>query len=434
MNIKEMLADVQANLKKKFNKNKDSEDKEDTGEGGAKGEKDLASKESFNEGDHGQIRGINRKFVRIGVFGLIVIFLVAFFMATDSTQQDAAKKATTQKVSQEDIANKNASLGKNNDADDYEKLLAANRAKNAQNGQRNGTQQGNPTSQSGNRTAQAATPTSAATTASVPPRIVPQYATYSQPYSLPSVQNVQAKPTSVPTPAAEEPKSTAEKAVDDVKNKFKAAIAFALGNDSTGDSKQTVGTSETEAVSQALSGGSSQAAPANPTYSAPTSTTVTAGTIIPAMLMTGINTDVAGQVVAQIQADVYDISGEYVLIPAGSKLIGTYDNKGTGGRVGVTFTTLQTPDGGAWNVGNSFVAVDGSGYMGIPGKIHHHTANNISNGILKSALTALATVSVDRVTIDGSTLANISGGEEKPTITVEPGSMFSVYVTNNITF
>lgn len=431
MNIKEMLADVQANLKKKFNKN--SEEKEATGE--AKGEKDLASKESFNEGDHGQIRGINRKFVRIGVFGLIVIFLAAFFMATDSGQQDAAKKATTQKVSQEDIANKNASLGKDNDAEDYEKLLAANRAKAAQNGQKNGTQQGNPTSQNGTRTAQAATPASTQTaSASVPPRIVPQYATYSQPYSLPSVQNVQAKPASVPAPATEEPKSTAEKAVDDVKNKFKAAIAFALGNDSTGDSKQTAGTSETEAVSQALSSGSSQAAPANPTYSAPTSTTVTAGTIIPAMLMTGINTDVAGQVVAQIQADVYDISGEYVLIPAGSKLIGTYDNKGTGGRVGVTFTTLQTPDGGAWNVGNSFVAVDGSGYMGIPGKIHHHTANNISNGILKSALTALATVSVDRVTIDGSTLANISGGEEKPTITVEPGSMFSVYVTNNITF
>jgi len=52
------------------------------------------------------------------------------------------------------------------------------------------------------------------------------------------------------------------------------------------------------------------------------------GSIIPAILITGINSDLPGQITAQVSANVYDsIAGNDVLIPQGTKVIGIYDSK-----------------------------------------------------------------------------------------------------------
>jgi len=52
-----------------------------------------------------------------------------------------------------------------------------------------------------------------------------------------------------------------------------------------------------------------------------------AGTLIPASLVTGLNSDLPGQVIGQVSENVYDtVSGEYLLIPQGARLMGRYDS------------------------------------------------------------------------------------------------------------
>jgi len=54
-------------------------------------------------------------------------------------------------------------------------------------------------------------------------------------------------------------------------------------------------------------------------------TTISQGTIIPAVLVTEISSDNPGMIVAEVIRDVYDsIAGKYLLIPKGSRLIGQY--------------------------------------------------------------------------------------------------------------
>ena len=75
---------------------------------------------------------------------------------------------------------------------------------------------------------------------------------------------------------------------------------------------------------------------------------VKAGTIIPTSLITGMNSDLPGQIVGQVRENVYDtVSGNYLLIPQGSRLLATYDSSVTFGqeRVLVCWNRLIRPDG-----------------------------------------------------------------------------------------
>src|SRR5205807_1727279 len=55
---------------------------------------------------------------------------------------------------------------------------------------------------------------------------------------------------------------------------------------------------------------------------------LTAGTVIPAALLTGISSDLPGPVVATVTESVYDsATGRYLLIPQGSRLVGKYDSQ-----------------------------------------------------------------------------------------------------------
>ena len=205
-------------------------------------------------------------------------------------------------------------------------------------------------------------------------------------------------------------------------------IAFATGNETSEIAEASVKLAETPSVSTANNHSISN-------YIAPSPNTITAGTIIPAMLLTGINTDTPGQVIAQIMGDVYDLDGN-VLIPAGSRVTGSIastQSDGSSGRVSVTFNSLVLPDGGSWNIGSSLVAVDGAGYSGIQGIVHKHTASNFMKGLFNGAMTALATASTDRVQLDASAFNAITS-TQRPTTTVDPGYQFSIYVTQNIVF
>ncbi|EGD16283.1 TrbI/VirB10 family protein, partial [Xanthomonas hortorum] len=79
-----------------------------------------------------------------------------------------------------------------------------------------------------------------------------------------------------------------------------------------------------------------------------TPTVVSAGVLIPALFLTGINSDLPGLITAQVSQPVYDTpTGRYVIIPQGSVLIGAYDSRVTFGqnRVLLVWQRLRFPNG-----------------------------------------------------------------------------------------
>ncbi|SOC24617.1 TrbI/VirB10 family protein [Thalassospira xiamenensis] len=102
---------------------------------------------------------------------------------------------------------------------------------------------------------------------------------------------------------------------------------------------------------------------------------VMAGSIIPASLVTGINSDLPGQIIAQVGANVYDtVTGSMVLIPQGARLIGTYDSVVAFGqsRALVVWQRILMPDGTSIRLDN-MPASDASGYAGLEDEVDYHT-------------------------------------------------------------
>jgi type IV secretion system protein VirB10 len=102
---------------------------------------------------------------------------------------------------------------------------------------------------------------------------------------------------------------------------------------------------------------------------------VMAGTVISASLTTGLNSDLPGFVIAQVTDNVYDtITGEILLIPQGSRLIGTYDSVVAFGqsRALVVWQRIVMPTGYSIVIDN-LPATDSSGYAGLEDDVDYHT-------------------------------------------------------------
>lgn len=98
------------------------------------------------------------------------------------------------------------------------------------------------------------------------------------------------------------------------------------------------------------------------------------GTIIPAVLNTGINTDLPGMVTATVTENVHSSQdGRYLLIPQGSRLTATYNSSITFGqdRIQVAWDTLIRPDGLEVNLGN-VPGADAQGFSGYTGWVSEH--------------------------------------------------------------
>lgn len=387
---------------------------------------------SMSQGEKGMIYGLKRKVV-IGVI-IFIGFLVGSALVYNTSKSTVPTKQDKTTSSQQIAGARSLSnLDSADDlSDDYgEQLKRANAEKLKKNG--GGNQPANVQAQktASANTAPASSTVRPSTSQDLPavPRstvisaspVIPP--SYSQPYSLPSQQ------TSAPSTQSQQQTSSAEKSeLEKIKDSLASAIGFSIG-----------GGQQVADNSPAMNGGQSEdSTQVQPTqsvaYVAPSSNTVTAGTIIPAMLLTGINTDTPGQVIAQVMGDVYDNSGSNLLIPAGSRILGKMNSSGgQTGRVGVTFSQIVMPDGGAWAIGDSLVAVDAEGYNGLEGTVHKHTGANFATGLFNSALSALSTINVDRVTLDTGSLFN-EMNSRAATTTIDPGYQFNVYVTNNISF
>ncbi|MDZ4867973.1 MAG: TrbI/VirB10 family protein [Alphaproteobacteria bacterium] len=116
--------------------------------------------------------------------------------------------------------------------------------------------------------------------------------------------------------------------------------------------------------------------------------TVLAGTVIEASLVTGINSDLPGFVIAQVTENVFDtVSGRRLLIPQGTKLIGKYDSVISFGqrRALVVWNRLILPDGSSIVVDN-LPATDAAGYAGLEDEVDFHTWQLIKGAALSTLL------------------------------------------------
>lgn len=119
---------------------------------------------------------------------------------------------------------------------------------------------------------------------------------------------------------------------------------------------------------------------------------IKAGSIIPAVLISGINSDLPGQLIAQVRENVYASAGDAhatVLIPQGARLVGTYDSAVTMGqlRVLVAWQRVIFPDGSSVSLG-AMQGADQAGYAGFRDKVDNHYLRIYGNAFLLSLFSA----------------------------------------------
>jgi type IV secretion system protein TrbI len=180
-----------------------------------------------------------------------------------------------------------------------------------------------------------------------------------------------------------------------------------------------------------------------------------AGSIIPAVLLTGINADLPGTIVAQVRNDVFDsVTGRYLLIPRGTRLVGTYDNRIVQGqrRVLVVWTRLLYPDGSSLDL-LGMPGTDEAGYAGFGANVDEHLNKVFTSALLLSIISAGAQLSQPQQSSSlytapsmGQTIAGAFGQQIgntsiqlaqrelaiPPTLDVPPGYLFNVLVDRDM--
>ena len=172
-----------------------------------------------------------------------------------------------------------------------------------------------------------------------------------------------------------------------------------------------------------------------------------AGSIIPATLITGINSDLPGRMIGQVRENVYDsTTGRYLLIPQGTKIIGTYD-KNVGynqNRALIVWNRLVFPNGDSLDL-EGLTGTDTQGYAGMKDKVNYHTGKLIMGIVLSTVFSAGAKVAAGAETLNpnygqlavNGVAQNVSNVGQKiaeknlnvpPTIEIRPGSKCNILV------
>lgn len=117
---------------------------------------------------------------------------------------------------------------------------------------------------------------------------------------------------------------------------------------------------------------------------------VKAGAIIPAVMIGGINSDLPGQVIAQVRENVYDTkSGQFLLIPQGSRLVGLYDAHVAYGqkRILLAWSRIIYPDGSSFDL-KGMPGADKGGYAGFFDEVDNHYMKIFGSAVLMSFISA----------------------------------------------
>lgn len=181
---------------------------------------------------------------------------------------------------------------------------------------------------------------------------------------------------------------------------------------------------------------------------------VKAGAIIPAVMIGGINSDLPGQVIAQVRENVYDTnSGRILLIPQGSRLVGLYDAHVAYGqkRILLAWTRVIYPDGSSFDL-KGMPGTDKAGYGGFFDQVDNHYMRIFGSAVLMSLISAGVQLSqpnngssaVNNNTPSVSQTVGAALGQQigqtamnmtqknlaiQPTLEVRPGYQFNVMVT-----
>jgi len=187
--------------------------------------------------------------------------------------------------------------------------------------------------------------------------------------------------------------------------------------------------------------------------SAPASTyVVQAGNIISASLITGIRSDLPGQITAQVTENVYDSpTGRFILIPQGTRLIGIYDSQVAFGqsRVLLVWTRLIMPNGRSIVLERQ-PGADTAGYSGLEDEVDNHWGALFKAALLSTLLgvgselgsttgtdsnsdviTALRRGSSDSLNQTGQKVVQ-QNLNIQPTLTVRPGFPVRVVVNRDL--
>ena len=185
---------------------------------------------------------------------------------------------------------------------------------------------------------------------------------------------------------------------------------------------------------------------------------VKAGTIIPAVLLTGVNSDLPGQLIGQVRESVFDTpTGQHLLIPQGARLIGLYDHQVVYGqeRVLVTWKRVIFPNGTSLSLKDGMPGTDASGAAGFNDEVNHHLVRVFGSALLLSVISAgvqLSQIPEFGRGFTAPSAGNVLGasvGQQlgqtsselirrgtsvAPTIEVRPGYAFNVMVTQDLVF
>lgn len=184
-----------------------------------------------------------------------------------------------------------------------------------------------------------------------------------------------------------------------------------------------------------------------------------AGFVIPATLISGINSDLPGQIMAQVAQNVYDTAtGKHLLVPLGARLVGSYSSEVKYGqaRVLVAWQRIVFPDGKAMDIG-AMPGADSAGYAGFNDQVNNHYVRLFGSAFLMSAVTAgitysqrqAQTTSTYGTAPSASSALSEALGQQlgqvtaqliaknlsiSPTLEIRPGYRFNVVVTKDLTF
>ncbi len=195
--------------------------------------------------------------------------------------------------------------------------------------------------------------------------------------------------------------------------------------------------------------GDSKAVSNNRLRSAASPFIIQAGTIIPGALLTGIRSDLPGEITAQVTEQVYDSpTGQALLIPQGSRLIGSYDSQVAFGqsRVLLVWTRLILPNGKSILLDRQ-KGSDVAGYSGLEDEVDNHWGALFKAAAVSTLLSVGSQVAVgnsdnqlQQAMAQGAALGFNQIGRQiigrnlniQPTLTIRPGFMVRVIVNRDL--
>lgn len=180
---------------------------------------------------------------------------------------------------------------------------------------------------------------------------------------------------------------------------------------------------------------------------------VKAGTVIPGTMITGINSDLPGQILGMVSENVYDTAtGRHLLIPQGSKLVGLYSANVIFGqeRVLIAWNRIIFPDAKTLNIG-AMPGTDQAGYAGFSDLINNHYMKIFGSAFVMSMISGTISLSsknngsqYTETNTDKMVGAMVQQMGEvgkqmiqknlniSPTLEIRPGYKFNIFITKDI--